>query len=77
MSTQEHDEGDGAVMISCRRASVLLSRREDMPLRRADALKLKLHLTLCGMCRNVARQFAAIRLAMRRLRGGDESRSDE
>jgi len=62
---------DGVVMITCRQASVLLSKREDMPLGRADRLKLKLHLALCSLCRNVARQFAGIRLAMRRLRDGD------
>ncbi|MBS0211681.1 MAG: zf-HC2 domain-containing protein [Proteobacteria bacterium] len=58
-------------MIDCRHASKLLSRREDAPLGRADAVKLRLHLALCRHCRNVARQFAAIRLALRRLREGD------
>jgi hypothetical protein len=63
---------DGAVMISCRQASVLLSKREDERLGRADAMKLGLHLALCRFCRNVARQFASIRLAMQRLRDRDE-----
>jgi predicted anti-sigma-YlaC factor YlaD len=59
---------DRAVMITCRQASVLLSKREDLPLGRIDRLKLKLHLAICSYCRNVARQFASIRLAMRKLR---------
>ena len=58
------------MMINCRQASVLLSKREDQPLGRLERIKLKLHLALCAYCRNVSRQFAAIRLAMRRLRDG-------
>jgi len=71
MSAPAKKPDDGAVMITCRQASVLLSKREDMPLGRVDALKLKLHLALCRYCRNVARQFQGIRLAMRRLRDRD------
>ncbi len=72
MSHAEKKKDDGAMMITCRQASVLLSKREDMPLGRLDAMKLKLHLALCKYCRNVARQFAGIRLAMRRLRDREE-----
>lgn len=72
MTTPTDPHDDGAVMITCRRASVLLSRREDEPLGRADAIKLKLHLALCRMCRNAARQFASIRLAMQRLRDRED-----
>lgn len=72
MSTPERPRDDGVAMINCRRASVLLSQREDAPLGRADALKLRVHLALCGMCRNAARQFAAIRLAIQHLRDRDD-----
>lgn len=72
MSAPDNDRDDGVVMITCRRASVLLSRREDLPLGRAEAMKLRVHLALCGMCRNVARQWAALRLAMQRLRDRDQ-----
>ncbi|MBS0193592.1 MAG: zf-HC2 domain-containing protein [Proteobacteria bacterium] len=71
MSAPTKQPGDGAALIDCRHASRLLSRREDAPLSRAQAIKLKLHLALCRHCRNVARQFAAIRLALQRLREGD------
>jgi predicted anti-sigma-YlaC factor YlaD len=70
MSHPARKQDDGAVMITCRQASVLLSKREDLPLARVDRLKLRLHLAICKYCRNVARQFGAIRLAMRRLRDG-------
>mgnify|MGYP001797054866 CR=1 FL=1 len=61
----------GLVLITCRKASVLLSKQQDLPLGRAEALKLRFHLAVCKQCRNVARQFAGIRLAMRKLRDGD------
>ena len=41
MSAPGDDRDDGVVMITCRRASVLLSRREDLPLGRAEAMKLR------------------------------------
>ena len=71
MTAPAKKKDDGAVMITCKQASVLLSKREDMPLGRIDAMKLKLHLALCSFCRNVARQFAGIRMAMQRLRDRD------
>ncbi|HEY2344700.1 MAG TPA: hypothetical protein VGH80_02330 [Xanthomonadaceae bacterium] len=71
MSAPAKKKDDGAVMITCRQASVLLSKREDEKLGRIDAMKLRLHLALCSFCRNVSRQFASLRLAMRRLRDHD------
>ena len=62
---------EGGININCRQASILLSKREDMPLGRMDRLKLSIHLAICKYCRNVARQFASIRLAMRKLRDSD------
>ena len=72
MTSPGKSKDDGAVMITCRQASVLLSKREDMPLGRADRIKLRLHLALCSFCRNVARQFAGIRMAMRKIRDSDD-----
>ena len=50
--------------ISCQQASRLLSQREDEPLPFAKQVRLRLHLAYCDACRNVSRQFAAIRLAL-------------
>ena len=72
MSQTAKKKDDGAMMITCRQASVLLSKREDMPLGRYDAIKLKLHLAICKYCRNVAKQFASLRLAMQKLRDRDD-----
>ena len=57
--------------ISCQQASRLLSQHEDAPLPFGRRLRLRLHLAYCDACTNVSRQFAAIRLAMRRLGQGD------
>ncbi|HZP68097.1 MAG TPA: zf-HC2 domain-containing protein [Rudaea sp.] len=58
--------------ISCRQASVLLSQREDEPLGWFDRWRLRAHLSICSYCRNVSRQFASLRLAMRRWRDREE-----
>ena len=57
--------------ISCQQASRLLSQRQDLPLPWRQRLKLRLHLLVCNACHNVARQFEALRLAMRRWRERD------
>lgn len=71
MSQAEPPNDRHALWINCRQASVLLSRRQDAPPRRAERIKIGLHLMACAMCRNAARQFDAIRLAMQRLRDGE------
>lgn len=72
MTEPARPKDDGVVMITCRQASVLLSRRDDLPLGRADRIKLRVHLVLCSFCRNVARQFAGIRMAMHKIRDSDD-----
>lgn len=57
--------------ISCQHASRLLSQRADAPLPFGKRIKLRIHLSVCDACRNVARQFDALRLAMRKLRERD------
>ena len=57
-----------AMRLSCQHASRLLSQREDEPLPFGQRLKLRMHLMICDACTNVSRQFAALRLAMQRLR---------
>jgi len=57
--------------VSCQQASRLLSQRQDERLSFGQRARLRLHLMYCDACTNVSRQFAALRLAMRRLREGD------
>lgn len=57
-------------MHSCRRAAQLLSQRLDQPLGTLDELKLRLHLSLCGDCRNVEQQLNGIHAAAADLFAG-------
>jgi hypothetical protein len=57
--------------ITCQHASRLLSQQEDAPLPFGKRLRLRLHLTVCDACRSVARQFAAIHLALASWRDRD------
>jgi len=57
--------------ITCQHASRLLSQQEDAPLPFGKRVRLRLHLAVCDACSNVARQFAAIRLALQDWRERD------
>jgi predicted anti-sigma-YlaC factor YlaD len=54
-------------MYSCRRVAELLSQRLDEPLGLLDEMKLKLHLSMCGNCANVAAQMEALHRASTEL----------
>lgn len=60
------------VFPSCREASILLSRAQDVPLTRWDRFRLNLHLSVCRACRNVVAQFAFIRTTAKRCLDRDE-----
>ena len=45
---------------SCRKVSELLSQQLDEPLGLIDRLRLRLHLSMCGNCKNVQQQLAAV-----------------
>jgi len=49
------------LMHSCEEASRLLSRALDEPLGLLDRSLLQMHLSLCGHCAEVDRQFKALR----------------
>lgn len=57
----------GPLKLTCREAQVLLSARLDRPLRPAEALRLRLHLTVCDWCARIARHFAFLSQAVRRI----------
>jgi predicted anti-sigma-YlaC factor YlaD len=57
-------------MHSCKRVAELLSQRLDEPLGPIDELKLRLHLSLCGNCRNVEKQLGGVRAAAADLFSG-------
>ena len=54
-------------MYSCKRVAELLSQRLDEPLGLLDEMRLKLHLSMCGNCANVAAQMEALHSASAEL----------
>ncbi|MGC0150956.1 zf-HC2 domain-containing protein [Chromobacterium vaccinii] len=56
--------------LSCRAASRLISAGMDRPLTVAEHLKLRMHLLLCGNCRQFSRQLDLLRQAARRAGDG-------
>ena len=56
-------------MLTCRQVTRLLSERMDRGLAPGERGMLYLHLAVCKGCRNVDRQFAFLREAVRRLSG--------
>lgn len=54
-----------ALMISCRQASQLVEQDLERPLNLLERFQLRLHLTLCGMCRAYRRQVRRLRAFFR------------
>ena len=50
-------------MISCKRASELISQAEEVPLGRWRTFQLRLHLLVCSMCRRFRRQVHLLQRA--------------
>lgn len=55
---------------SCKRVAELLSQRLDEPLGLLDEIRLRLHLSMCDNCSNVAQQMSAVHAACADLFGG-------
>ncbi|HQR75873.1 MAG TPA: zf-HC2 domain-containing protein [Burkholderiaceae bacterium] len=52
-----------SLMYSCKRVAELLSQRLDEPLGLIDEMRLRLHLSMCRNCSNVAEQIEAVHAA--------------
>ncbi len=59
------------LMYSCRRVAELLSQRLDEPLGWIGEIRLRLHLSMCRDCSNVAEQLDAVHDASNRLLSSD------
>ncbi|OHX18609.1 hypothetical protein C2134_04020 [Chromobacterium sinusclupearum] len=59
--------------LSCREASRLISAGLDRPLGATEHLKLRMHLLLCGNCRQFSQQLQLMRRAARRAGDGEDS----
>ena len=51
--------------LSCRHASVLLSRAQDGPLTFSERLAVRMHLLICRSCRRFSRQLSLIRQTLK------------
>lgn len=61
---------------SCKKAAELITLAQDEPLSTLDRLRLKLHFSICGNCRNVEQQIAQIGLLMRNPMEGEDGSPD-
>jgi len=52
-----------SILLSCKKASHLLSEAQDRPLNLGERLRLDMHLAICKGCRNYRQQMAFIRRA--------------
>lgn len=59
------------LMHSCKRVAELLSQSLDEPLGRIDRVRLRVHLSMCGNCRNVELQILGMETLTRDLFGAD------
>ncbi|OWY40008.1 hypothetical protein CEK28_04530 [Xenophilus sp. AP218F] len=57
--------------LSCREASRLISAGMDRPLSAAEHIKLRMHLLLCGNCREFSHQLTTLRQAARKAGRGE------
>ena len=62
--------------LNCRAASRLISAGLDRPLSMGELLKLKMHLMLCGNCRQFSQQLGMLHDAARQAGRGDEASGD-
>ncbi|MCO5251068.1 MAG: hypothetical protein M9949_06560 [Candidatus Kapabacteria bacterium] len=55
------------IMITCREATLLSSKSEDMKISFGDILKLKMHLTMCKVCANFDTQVKFLMEAIKKI----------
>lgn len=53
-------------MLSCKETAQRLSKTQDRDLSRSEKLQLKMHLAMCGGCRNFSKQMDFLRAACKR-----------
>lgn len=57
-------------MLSCRRATELMSQEQDRRLSLRERIGLRIHVLICAGCGNYRRQMRVLRDACRRFGGG-------
>ncbi|MCP1292265.1 MULTISPECIES: zf-HC2 domain-containing protein [Chromobacterium] len=57
--------------LSCRQASRLISASQDRPLSQWEHVRLRVHLFMCGNCRNFSQQLKQLGEAARKAGRGE------
>ena len=57
-------------MLSCKKATELMSQGQDRPLSLGERIGLRLHVWICAGCANYRRQMSVLRSACRRFGSG-------
>jgi len=65
------------LMHSCKRVAELLSQSLDEPLGWIDRMRLRMHLSMCGNCRNVEQQILGMETLTRDLFSADAPLDDD
>lgn len=65
--------GVRAVMISCKKATELMSKAMDEELSMAESAQLKIHLFICEFCQQFKMQLEQLRKALRRMHAEGET----
>lgn len=55
------------LMYSCKKVAELISQSLDEPLGPVDAIRLRLHLSMCSNCANIDKQLRAVKNASSKL----------
>lgn len=64
-------------MFSCKQVGELISRRLDDPLGLFEAMRLRVHLMMCGNCSNIERQMSEVHALSTGLGSGELLGDDE
>jgi predicted anti-sigma-YlaC factor YlaD len=64
-------------MISCKKATELITIREDRGLSQSERFQLQLHLGVCSLCRKYLQQTAMIIRSVKQLVGSEKTRMSE
>lgn len=63
-------------MMSCKQATALISQGQERPLKLSERLSIKLHVSMCGGCRNFEKQMTSLRDLSQQFARGEQSSQD-
>lgn len=64
-------------MLSCYKATQLISLSHESPLMFRQHMALRMHLLLCSACRNFSKNSVALGMAMKKFRDGADAGNED